>query len=75
VEVPEYQQQIKPLLLTMEEGAEALRLSLRYFYTLVLTNQVKSVKIGRSRRVPVVELQAFVKRQMLVGEEGEETNV
>lgn len=55
--------QIK-LLLTMEEAAQALGLSLRLFYTLVLTNQVSSIKIGRCRRVPVTALQTFVEQQM-----------
>jgi excisionase family DNA binding protein len=52
------------LLLTMEEAAQALGLSLRLFYTLVLTKQVESIKIGRCRRVPVKALQDYVERQM-----------
>ncbi|MBA2677372.1 MAG: helix-turn-helix domain-containing protein [Ktedonobacteraceae bacterium] len=51
------------LLLTINEAAQALSLSLRFVYNLVLTNQIQTIKIGRSRRVPVAALQAFIERQ------------
>ncbi|MBA3825693.1 MAG: helix-turn-helix domain-containing protein [Ktedonobacterales bacterium] len=51
------------MLLTMRQVAQALSLSLRFANTLVLTGQIRSVKIGRSRRVWVADLQAFVERQ------------
>jgi excisionase family DNA binding protein len=50
------------LLLTVEEAAQALGLSRRFFYELVLTNQVLSIKIGRSRRIPLAALQAFIEQ-------------
>ena len=52
------------LLLTIDEAAQALSLSLRFVYTLVLTNQIISIKIGKSRRIPLVALHAFIERQM-----------
>lgn len=48
------------LLLTMEEAAEALGLSRVYLYTLVNSGQIASIKIGRSRRIPVKVLEAFI---------------
>jgi excisionase family DNA binding protein len=51
------------LLLTINEAAQALSLSLRFVYTLVLTHQIQTIKIGRSRRVPVTALQAFIEQQ------------
>jgi excisionase family DNA binding protein len=41
-----------------------LSLSRRYFYILVMSNQIDSIKLGRSRRVPLKSLQAFVERQL-----------
>jgi excisionase family DNA binding protein len=52
------------ILLTMEEAAQALSLGLSSMYQLVLSQQVYSIKVGRSRRVPLVSLQEFVERQM-----------
>lgn len=51
------------LLLTINEAAQALSLSLRFVYHLVLTHQIQTIKIGRSRRVPVTALQAFIEQQ------------
>ncbi|MBA3825334.1 MAG: helix-turn-helix domain-containing protein [Ktedonobacterales bacterium] len=50
-------------LLTVKQVAQALSLSLRFANTLVLTGQIRSIKIGRSRRVWVVDLRAFIQRQ------------
>jgi excisionase family DNA binding protein len=55
------------LLLTMEEAAQALSLSVRYVYNLFYTHQIPTVKIGRSRRVSVAALQAFIERQAELG--------
>jgi excisionase family DNA binding protein len=52
------------LLLTVDEAAQALGLSLRFVYALVLANEIASIKIGRSRRIPMAELQVFIDRQM-----------
>jgi len=48
------------LLLTVDDAAQVLSLSRRFVYDLVMTNQVKSVKCGRSRRVPLKWLRDFV---------------
>ena len=51
------------LLLTMEEAAQSLSLSVRFVYNLFYKNQIPTIKIGRSRRVLVADLQAFIERQ------------
>ena len=48
------------LLLTIPEAAQALGVSRSILYQLVLAGEVASVKIGRSRRVPVVALETYV---------------
>jgi excisionase family DNA binding protein len=54
-------------LLRVEEAAEWLGLSRTKAYQLVYRGTLPSVTIGRSRRVPVVELHAFVQRLMETG--------
>jgi excisionase family DNA binding protein len=44
------------LLLTIPAAAQALGVSRSSLYQLVLAGDVASVKIGRSRRIPVVRL-------------------
>jgi excisionase family DNA binding protein len=52
------------LTLTLVQVAQALNMSLRFVNTLVLSGQLPSVKFGRSRRVRLADLQAFVDRQV-----------
>lgn len=61
------------LLLTVIEAAQVLNLSRSLMYELVLTGQVVSLKIGRARRIPVSELQAYVARQVASVQQGEGT--
>lgn len=49
-----------PSLLTVEEAAEQARLGRTTMYQLVKTGQVRSVKIGRSRRVPRDAVDSYV---------------
>ncbi len=49
-------------LLRVEEAAEWLGLSRTKAYELVYRGTLPSVTIGRSRRVPVAALEAFVNR-------------
>jgi excisionase family DNA binding protein len=52
------------LLLTILEAAQRLNLSRSLMYDLVLSGQVVSLKIGRARRIPASEIQAFIDRQL-----------
>ncbi|GII67355.1 hypothetical protein Skr01_74400 [Sphaerisporangium krabiense] len=44
------------LVLTLDEAAERLRISRWILYTLIHSNQLKTIKIGRRRLVPVDSL-------------------
>jgi excisionase family DNA binding protein len=52
------------VLLTIEEAADLLSLGLSSVYALVLNKQLRSIKVGRSRRVPLAALHQFVERQL-----------
>jgi excisionase family DNA binding protein len=47
-------------LLTVDAAAEWLSISVSKLYQLIAENQVATITIGRSRRVPVEALRAFV---------------
>lgn len=55
---------VPKVLLTVDEAAEAMSLGRSYVYELVMRNTIRSVKVGRKRRIPVAELHAFVARQL-----------
>ncbi|MFC3982467.1 helix-turn-helix domain-containing protein [Streptosporangium jomthongense] len=48
------------LLLTVEEAAKQLRIGRTQMYQLVMTGTVRSVLIGRLRRVPIECLREYV---------------
>lgn len=48
------------LLLTVPEVAATLGLSRSVFYNLVLAGTIRSVKIGKCRRVPYIALEEYV---------------
>ena len=48
------------LLLRPEEAAEALAVGRDRIYELIGSGRLRSVKLGRSRRIPAAELEAFV---------------
>lgn len=52
------------VLLTIDEAAAALNMGRTYVYDLVMRRQIKSIKLGRKRRIPVAALDEFVTRQM-----------
>jgi excisionase family DNA binding protein len=60
---------VEPLLLTPEEAAEALAIGRTKVYELVAAGELESVRIGRSRRVPLEALHRFV--ESLLGGETE----
>ena len=50
------------LLVTMEEGAQMLGCGRTAIYELVRRGEIESIKLGRSRRIPMNALEAFVQR-------------
>lgn len=48
------------LLLTPEEAAERLQLSRTQIYALMKAKRIRSVKIGKARRISVQALEDFV---------------
>ena len=50
----------RPILLTVPEVAEELRIARSYAYRLVHENSIPSVRIGRSVRVPRAALERWV---------------
>jgi len=52
------------LLLRPEEGADAIGMSRAQFYTLLAEGRIKSMKIGRSRRIPLSEIQRWIASEM-----------
>ena len=50
------------LLLTPEEAAAALGISRTRVYALLGARTIRSVRIGKVRRIAVAELEAFVER-------------
>ena len=54
-------------LLTVEETAEALHISRDRIYYLIRTGQLRSMKIGKSRRISRAWIEEFIERQPLDG--------
>lgn len=52
------------VLLTVEEVAKAMGLGRTYVYELVMRREIRSIKLGRKRRIPVTALDEFVARQL-----------
>lgn len=52
------------LLLTIPEAAASLALSRSHVYELVQCGDITTIKVGRSRRVPIAALEEFVARQL-----------
>lgn len=55
---------VPKVLLTVEEAAAAMGLGRTYVYELVMRREIRSVKLGRKRRIPVAALDEFVARQL-----------
>jgi excisionase family DNA binding protein len=50
------------LLLTPEEAAQALGIGRDRIFRLIASGEIKSIKIAKSRRIPVEALKAYVER-------------
>jgi len=53
---------MEKLLLSPEEAAEVLGVGRSRVYDLMRTRELLSVRIGKSRRVPVAAVQSYVER-------------
>ena len=65
LETPDSHAEVQPqvkLLLTPEEAATALGIKRTFLYHLLKTQQIFSVKVGASRRIPTHSLMAYVDR-------------
>lgn len=51
---------IAPILYRVDEAAEALRISRSVIYELIRSSQLRTVKVGRRRLVPVEALEEYV---------------
>jgi excisionase family DNA binding protein len=56
------------VLLSVEEAANAMSLGRSFIYELVMRKEIASIKVGRMRRIPIMALQDFVERQLLLNE-------
>ncbi len=54
----------EPVLITVEEMAARLSIGRTVAWELVRKRTIKSVKIGRTRRVPITAIQEYVARLM-----------
>ena len=52
------------LLLTVPEAALRLGVGRSFLYELVMRGEIDSMKLGRSRRIPVVALERFVSERL-----------
>lgn len=51
---------MEKLLLKPEEAAEVLSVGRDRLYALIASGELRSLKLGRSRRIAVADLEAFV---------------
>jgi excisionase family DNA binding protein len=51
---------VPPLLLTAEQAAATLGVGRTYIYALIRDERLRSIRLGRSRRIPCVCLVDFV---------------
>jgi excisionase family DNA binding protein len=56
-----------PLLLTVKEACTRLQVGHWTLYKLIHSNQLETIKLGRSRRIPAAALDALVDRLRQTG--------
>ena len=61
---------VEPVLLSPDQAADALGCGRTQVYALLATNQLRSVKIGRLRRIPTAEVHRYVEN--LLAEVGDQ---
>lgn len=58
-----HESRVVPLLYNVDEAAEALRMSRGLVYELIRSGQIRTLKQGRRRLVPVSALTEYIERQ------------
>lgn len=58
-----HESRVVPLLYNVDEAAEALRMSRGLVYELIRSGQIRTLKQGRRRLVPVSALTDYIERQ------------
>jgi excisionase family DNA binding protein len=54
------------LVVTVSEAASMLGISRAKIYPMILSGEIRSLKIGRSRRIPAREIESFIEQQLQV---------
>ena len=54
----------KPILVSVTEAAQLLSIGRTAAWDLIRKRKIKSVKIGRTRRVPIAVIEEYVQRLM-----------
>ena len=54
----------KPILVSVADAAQMLSIGRTAAWELVRKRKIRSVKIGRTRRVPIVAIQEYIQRLM-----------
>ncbi len=55
------------LLVSVDEAARMLGVSRAHLYPRVIRGELQSLRIGRSRRIPIAALERFVREQLAAG--------
>jgi len=55
---------VPTLLITPTEAAQALRISRTVLFQLLRSNELRSIKLGRTRRIPIQALHEFIASQV-----------
>ncbi len=56
--------QPRPIVLTVKEACQVLRISRWTLYDLIRARSIETIKIGRSRRIPVSSVSKYIKRRL-----------
>ncbi|WP_034221042.1 excisionase family DNA-binding protein [Actinotalea ferrariae] len=63
VDAPQAHYNTEKLLISVEEAAERLDIGRTLLFELIRTDQIRTIRVGRLRKVPVESLHEFVERQ------------
>ena len=61
---------MEPVLITTQELAEVLRIGRTQAYSLLARGELRTIRVGRSLRIPCTEVDAYVRRKLGPGGTG-----